>query len=208
MNRGFTLVELLVVVLLVGLLGGLAVRGAASGRRGLERVAASAATVESARLARVLLDRVAREGGVRAGSRVDEVEVTLPVGWALRCDSVWAWSGIRAPDPTRDRVEVTDGSGRRHAVSLVSVAGAPCAAAPEAGRSFTVDPAIPGGVLLRVFESGVVRVDDAVRYARAGTSRQPISAAGLDPATSRVTVRDGRVEVAVDDGRARFVRRW
>jgi hypothetical protein len=40
--------------------------------------------------------------------------------------------------------------------------------------------------MMRVFESGRFRVDDAVRYGRSGSGAQPLSAAVLDPTRSRI----------------------
>lgn len=208
MRRGFALVEVLVVLIVGALLGHLVMRAAASARSRVEHIARAGSTLEGARLARVLVGRAARAGPVRPAPRPDEVEIVLPIGWAVRCDSVWSWAGIRAPDPGRDRVEAIDGQGRRHGVALTASRPAPCGRAEAVGRTFVTTPDVPGAVVLRIVEPGVVRVDDAVRYARAATSRQPISAAVLDAGLSHVRMREERVEVVVADERLRFERRW
>ncbi len=208
-GRGaFTIVELVVAMVVAIVLLGLLARGVVSLRRGLERVTSLTEAVEAARVARTLVDRVAAGEGLLYGDGPD-VRVHLPIGWAEACDSAFVWAGIRAPDPDRDSALVLDARSRLHRVG-VSSAGAGSCSAPHPGASPSVrtlgtDPAVPDARLLLVYESGLVRIDDAVRYARLGTSRQPLTAAVLSPARSMVEMRGGGVRVEIE---ADSVRRW
>lgn len=194
--QGFVVVEVIVALTLTALLLSMLVGTAAMARRTVERLARSAERTEAARLARTLADRVGRPASTM--SAVDgraEVRVRLSIGWGESCDSVFTWAGIRAPDARRDSATVVDRWGRVHVVAVASSAVRPCGAGE--GRVLTTDPSVRDAVLLRVFESGVIRIDDAVRYARWGTPRQPLSAASLDARSSGVDLAGGELRMHV-----------
>lgn len=195
-REGFGAVEAIVALALTALLLGLLVGTAAAGRRSLERVARAAERVESARLARTLVGRIMIEAAaLEPVEGRDEVRVRLPIGWAEPCDSAFRWWGVRAPDPSRDSAVVLDRLARRRTVSVRAAPLRACEAG--AGRTFLLDPPVEDPVLLRVFEAGVIRIDDAVRYGRWGTPRQPLSAASLDPSASGVQLVDGVLRVRI-----------
>jgi len=210
---GYTVIEAVVVVVLLAMLLTTLLGSAVAGSRALRRAAALSETIEAARIARALAERVAAgDGVVGPAERPDEALIHLPIGWAERCDSSFVWHGIRAPDPSRDSAVVLDTLSRLHRVRLSESRPSPCSPAPGPGdpapngsmRTIETAPNVPGTVLVRVFESGVVRIDDAVRYARLGTARQPLTVAGLDPSESGVGVEDGALRLVVADG----IRRW
>lgn len=180
---GFTLVEVAVAVTLAtGLLLALGVT-AATLRKTLDGVARDIEEVDAARVARALLDHVAGEGGiVGPGPGSSELTVDLPIGHAEACDTLWRWRGLRRPVAGRDSAVVVEGAGRLRRVAVLNVRSESCAGSEALGIA-TAPPA-EDAVRMVVFERGVVRVDAAVRYARWGTPRQPLSAATLDPSRS------------------------
>jgi hypothetical protein len=205
------MVETVVALLLTATLLALLLRSVASGARALRGMTALAEQIEAARIARALAERVAAADGiVGPGERAGEVRVHLPIGWAERCDSSFIWYGIRTPDPERDSALVLDSLARFHRVAVSGSGLRLCGALsgplmPGASmRTIDLAPAVAGPVVVRVFESGVLRVDDAVRYARLGTARQPLTSATLDPSGSGVGVGDGTLRVRVADS----IRRW
>ncbi len=212
-RRGVTLLECLTALLLTGLILSVLGRIVIGLDRGLEATTALSEEVETARVARTLVDRIAASRGVLdepAGA--GEVRVRLPVGWAEPCDSVFVWRGIRAPDPDRDSAFVVDALSRQRRVGIAGSSVEPCTAAGGSdgvGRVFGLDPAIADVRLIRVYESGVVRIDDAVRYARLATPRQPLTSPVLDPGASYVELRGGATDVRVETraGRA-WTRSW
>ena len=185
---GFGLTEALAGLLLTLLLVTLLSAAAAGGRRALAEIARDVEEVEASRVARTLLTHVARSGRLHAqtsaGLRPDEIGVDFPVGTAEPCDTVWVWRGVRAPDAGRDSAVVLDDRARVWRTALTAAYATTCGAGEARGLS--TDPSVPGAVHIAVFESGVVRVDEAVRYARAGTPRQPLTAAVLDGGLSHV----------------------
>ena len=212
-RRGVTLLECLVALLLTGLILSVLSRVVISLRRGLETTTALSEEVETARVARTLLDRIAASGAVlHESAGAGEVRVRLPIGWAEPCDSVFVWRGIRAPDPERDSALVIDALSRRRRVAITDTGLQPCTVAHGAdgvGRTFELVPAISDVRLIRVYESGVVRIDDAVRYARRSTPRQPLTAPVLDPGASYAELRPGATEVRVESRTGRiWTRSW
>jgi hypothetical protein len=212
---GYTVVETAVAILLTAILLGLLLGSVVSGGRTLRRVAALADRIEAARVARVLAERLAAADGiVGPAQRSDEVRVHLPIGWAEPCDSSFLWYGIRTPDPERDSALVVDSRSRVHRVAVAGSDAHPCEVRPPTPvpggsmRTIELSPPVPGAMIVRVFESGVVRVDDAVRYARVGTSRQPLTAAVLDPSRSGAGVQDGALKLVIADSTRRWEGTW
>lgn len=210
---GYTVIEALVAVALTSMLLMILFGSAVASARALRRATALSEQIEAARIARALAERVvASNGVVGPAERPDEARIHLPIGWAERCDSSFVWHGIRAPDPERDSAVVLDSLSRLHRVEVSDSRTRPCSAPTGPGppgpsgsmRTIETEPTVPGMVLVRVFESGVVRIDDAVRYARLGMARQPLTVSGLDPAASGVDVADGVLRFVVAD----TMRRW
>jgi len=185
---GFSLAESLVSLILTGLILSVLGRTMVSIRSALRATTSLSEQVEAARVGRHLVDRVASAGGVLPESAgPGEVRVHLPVGWAEVCDSAFVWRGIRAPDPDRDSAVVLDAHARWHRVGVAESGAGSCpAASPAAGRvrRIAFDPVVQQPRLARVYESGVIRVDDAVRYARRSTPRQPLTAPVLERTSS------------------------
>ncbi|MDT8367889.1 MAG: prepilin-type N-terminal cleavage/methylation domain-containing protein [Longimicrobiales bacterium] len=203
-RHGFTLPEALTALLLLGLLLGLLARASARLRGTLERVAVTAERVESARVARHLVEHIVAGGGAIAdGASADEIRVELSVGWAAPCDSVWGWRGIRQPDPVRDSALVIDDASRVVRVAVDAVTPRPCASG--VGLALRFAPEVDGAVFVRVFEVGAVRVDDAVRYGRWGSARQPLTAAVLEAGASGLAREGGALHLTVV---ADSVHRW
>ncbi len=214
-RAGFGLVEAIVALVLVTGIVVMLAGAAGTGRRLLAEMARDTEEVEAARVARALLEHVARSGQLASnrpgGAAANEVEIDFPVGTAVPCDTLWLWQGIRAPDAGRDSAVVIDRRARMHRVALSRSSSATCAAGPA--RSMSTSPSVADAVHFTVFEAGVLRVDDAVRYARTGTPRQPLTAASLDRGQSHVRRFDSAsatwvdLSVATDSGRS-WTRRW
>lgn len=198
-RRGSGLVESLLAVLLTTglliLLGTVLMHLQRTSRSLLGRLEG----VESARVARDLIDLALAadpEGHVQGG----ELRIRSFVGVAERCgEEGWRYRGRRLPDPRRDSLWVVAGSGR---VRVVDLAGSPAGRCPVTapGRplGLEADPPLAANVrLVRVFESGRYRIDDAVRYGRPGTGAEPLTGAVLDRRRSGVADGPGGISVRV-----------
>jgi len=183
-RAGGALVEALVgLVLTMAILGSLAAAAAAA-RRALESVAMQVEEVEAARVARVLMRHVVDGGRFGPNSATGGVHVDFPIGTAVPCDTVWRWSGVRAPVAGRDSVILIDSLSRVWRAMLTEASPSEC----EGDPAWALRSDARGGpaVHLTLFEAGTIRVDDAVRYGRSGTPRQPLTAALLDRRYSEV----------------------
>lgn len=186
--RGSSVVEALVALLLTtGLLigvGSILVQHQRTARALAVRVEA----VEAARLAR---DLVSTALSADPGASVGEagLRVRTVVGVAERCgEGGWEYRGRRLPDPVRDSLWIVRGSGRIQVMKLRGLGDGDCGG-ERPGRVLTLeaDSSLPVDAgIMRVFESGRFRVDDAVRYGRSGSGAQPLSAAVLDPTRSSI----------------------
>ncbi|HSM04417.1 MAG TPA: hypothetical protein VK858_07335 [Longimicrobiales bacterium] len=187
-RRGAGLTETLVALLLtLGLLG---VVGTVLVRE--QRVAAALTRrvewLESARLARDLLELAVSADPDPERPVGDELPVRTFIGRAERCgDDGWLVSGRRLPDPERDSLQVVTGDGRVRVVRLRTVGASTCPGGREASRLDTEPPLHPDARVVRVFERGVWRVDDALRYRRGRSGAQPLTAPVLDPGRSRLS---------------------
>ncbi len=194
---GYSLIEALVALLLLTLLLSLIAHTAGAARRALEAVAISAERVDAARTARRLFTQLQPfSRSAFNGPGPGEVTVRMPIGWATNCQrdpdsgAVWEWEGLRLPVPTRDSALVIDATGAMHLTGVSAVGhGAECGGG-EGGGALTIsfDPDVPHAVILHLWEPGVARIDDAVRYARSSTSRQPLTAALLDRTISGLSL--------------------
>jgi prepilin-type N-terminal cleavage/methylation domain-containing protein len=191
---GFTLVELAVVLVAVGMLGTLGLRAYAALGTTSAQLAARASTVQAARATRGVL-----HAELSAGSRGMDWRVHAPDSLSLRAyrgaaivcesvdDSTWVVrrSSSREPDPSKDSVGVLDADGQWHLAKLVSVRPEPiCAnetrlfdgAITSAVERWSVRPAVAPPVLVRLFESGSYHLSgNALRYRRGAGGRQPLT---------------------------------
>ncbi len=168
----------------------------------LERAAAEA---DARRVAGMLLDLEAadRVEPIRGG----EVPVRAYRWWGVPCASgaggvatgplMIVWQGLRRPDPVKDSVVLVAADGRRQVVRVVGVAGSSrCAGA---GLALTLEGPIGGEpVLVRGFERGAYRIDDAFRYRRGTGGAQPLTAAVFDPDSVFLGLAAGALRLRVD----------
>jgi len=144
--------------------------------------------VESARMTR---DLISVAVAVDSGAFVEggELRVRSFVGVAERCGEVgWDYRGRRLPDAAKDSLWVVTAEGRVQLAEVVGHDSGECAR-PEEGRllELRAEPPLPiDARLVRVFEPGRFRLDDALRYGRAGSGAQPLSAPVLDPIRSGI----------------------
>lgn len=189
------LLALLLTTVLLLLIGGVLINQ----RNTLTALTRRVEGAESARLTRDLISHAfAADPSLRVVG--GELRVRTFVGSARRCgDGAWGYRGRRLPDPGRDSLWAVRGGGRIQVSALVARRGGSCADEAE-GRPLDLValPVLPEDVVLvRVFEAGRYRVDDALRYGRRGYGAQPLSAAVLDPARSGITRRQDGVSVSV-----------
>ncbi len=200
-RSGASLLELTVALLLTALL----LAGVARALIPLQRrVRATSTAMARAEVTRVLADRVGR--AARTGGVAGEVltpDGGLPIrswrGRARWCGNGWIEVGVRAPAPGRDSVLWVDGFGRERWGLLDDRAPDGC---DGEGRSLRLEidgvEIEPRGGVVRWYERGRIRVDDAVRYGREGRPAQPLTAAVLSRSSG--FVREG--------GRVRARLRW
>lgn len=201
-RRGVTVVETLVALTLLLFLAGLLVQLLVGAHRTGRRVSGRLEVAEARRVARDLVDWSVRGGGIREDpGRV--LTLRSFVGHGEPCPGGgFAYRGRRLPDPARDSLWLLgpDGSwtvepaaGLRHTGCHAGSPGPPL-------PGFRLDPAtgpMTGVVLVRVFEGGRFTLGDALRYGRAGTRAQPLTAPVLDPVRSTLEVGRGRVLLTV-----------
>ena len=201
-----TLVALLLTFGLLALVGTVLVREQRAATSLVERVE----WLEAARVGRDLVG-LAMAGGGAPGSASSDLPGRTFTGHGTRCgEEGWILAGRRQPDPGRDSLWVVMGDGRLRVVDLRAVGGASCPDSVAAIRLET-EPPLPGDArIVRVFERGLWRVDDAVRYRRGGGGAQPLTAPVLDSRRSELRVDDGGVvlEVAPRGGGRAVGRRW
>lgn len=187
-QRGTSVLEMVIALALaLMLLSGV---GAALGRMG-QSLQVQTGRLEQLEVLRIGRDRVGRSmqtGGVRAdGPPSDGLTLRAFRGSATWCGDGWIETGIRLPDPARDSLWWITSSGEERVLAFHSREPGGCGGA---GYQWTGGPAatpggepavsvpITGGVL-RYFEQGRLRVDDAIRYGRLGHPAQPLTPAIL-----------------------------
>jgi prepilin-type N-terminal cleavage/methylation domain-containing protein len=189
-GRGFTLVEVAVVVVLLGLIiswGGLLV---GSFRRSAEKAVRMTERIQAVRTARSVLDEELRRGRVHGRATLNsEGELSLRAfRWTgVVCEAgmegregterrfeVW---GTRAPDPGKDSVLVLAPDGTWRAAELAWITSTtPCEEGGGPAIQVALRPAADDGVLLRGFERGRYGISNgAFRYRRGGGGRQPLT---------------------------------
>ena len=201
-----------VVALSLGLLLGLAVwRGAASVRGQVARLESAAEDADAARVVGLLLDMDAP--GFQGGDDRGELAVRAFRWWAVVCGADGAtgalavrWRGLRRPDPAKDSALVVAGDGERFVRGLRSASrGGGCGGAADQFIALELLPGDAVPVLVRGFERGSYRLDDAFRYRRGRGGAQPLTASVFDPDSVRMAPAGRRMTLSL--GR-RPVRRW
>lgn len=195
--RGFTLVELVVAVLLVGWIGAATLRAYAVLLTASERTREVSSATHAQRVLRSVLRAELGTGvpGVDwTADAPDSIRLRafratgIPCGRAADSTVVLRLRGIRVPDPSKDSVLVMTGEGKWEVADLVGREPAACdsidAAALLSGSTrierWTLRPMPHVPVLLRAFESGSYHLaDDALRYRRGAGGRQPLTEAVL-----------------------------
>lgn len=201
----------MVVVLVLGALLVTGVwRGAAVVRRDGAALHGRAADRDALRVVNLVLD-VEASGFVGPSGIPGEVEVRAHRWWGIVCDAVPGpgaatvrWRGLRRPDPAKDSLVVIapDGS---EAVRRLERVGTSTACGGSALRLvWTPLPHDPAPAVLRGFERGAYRVDDAFRYRRGGGGAQPLSAARFDPDSSALVVTPGGLRLRMDPRPSRW----
>lgn len=158
--------------------------------------------IEGIEAARVARDLISGALAADPGARVDGATLFVRtfVGVAERCgETAWRYRGRRLPDPERDSLWSVTAGGTVQLTALRSAAQAEC---PDGSGNGALElggePLLASDVVLvRVYEAGRFRVDDALRYGRVGTGAQPLTAAVLDPRRSGISHRSGPPEIAV-----------
>jgi hypothetical protein len=165
--------------------------------------------VDAARVGRDLIG-LALDADPTARMEGSEARVRSFVGMAEECgEGAWRYQGRRQPEPLRDSLWVVTGGGETYVSALVSRESRSCNEDGDEGVGLVGDPPVdPEARLIRVFESGRYRVDDAVRYGRTGTGAQPLTAPVLDASASGVTATEDGIRLELlPRGRARSYRR-
>jgi hypothetical protein len=180
--RGTTLAETLIALFLTTglllLIGSVLVHQQTAGQALMERLDG----VESARVARDLV-RLALTADPDARVGEGGLSIRAFVGVGERCgEEGFIYRGRRLPDPERDSLWVVVSSGAIRLADLTARRDGRCADG-SVGRILDLEatPQLSGDVqLVRVFEAGRFRLDDAVRYGRWGGGAEPLSAPVLD----------------------------
>jgi hypothetical protein len=202
-RAGFTVVEALtaLLVLLLLLNVGWSVT-AAMGRAAAELAERGESLAASRAASWILQEELA---GVRAPADLaapagDSLALRAFRGAALVCglrtptELLVRWSGIRAPDPTKDSLLVLDADGEWSVRALSRRSAEPrgCVGAPgpigDVEERWTIDREVGAPVLLRYFERGSYHLSDAaLRYRIGAGGRQPLTPETLDPVASSLT---------------------
>lgn len=216
-QRGTSVLEMVIALALaLMLLSGV---GAALGRMG-QSLQIQTGRLEQLEVLRIGRDRVSRSihtGGVQPdGPSSDGLTLRAFRGSATWCGDGWIETGIRLPDPARDSVWWTAHTGEERVLALLSREPGGCEGAGyqwTGGLGSTPVEAASGlliaGGVLRYFEQGRLRVDDAVRYGRLGHPAQPLTPAILTSGSRLDRGADDMIEFQAWFGESGpVVRRW
>ncbi len=174
--------------------------------------------IEVLRIARDRVSRSVHTGGARSDAPAsDGLSLRAFRGSAAWCGDGWVETGVRAPDPARDSVWWISPFGEERVLALKDREAGGCAGAGyrwtgqtegASGDGDGADVSIAWGVV-RYFESGRLRVDDAVRYGRLGLPAQPLTPAVLTSGSRLQRLENGVIEFQAwfGDGPP-VVRRW
>lgn len=186
------LVEVVVALGLGGLLVVGAWRSSASMRGDLATLSARAAATDARRVVGLLLDQEA--GGLVADpAPAGEVAVRAHRWWGLVCDTVPTPGravlrprGLRQPDPDKDSLLLVAGDGRLSGRRLDAVRSVDGCGGRAVEVVWTPDPGEPDPRVVRGFERGFYRLDEAFRYRRGLGGAQPLTAEVFDPDSLRI----------------------
>ncbi len=204
------LVEVVVVLVLGALLVTGVWRGAAAVRRDGAALHGRAAHRDALRVANLVLDMEA-SGFVGPSGRPGEVAVRAHRWWGIVCDSLpgpgtatLRWRGLRRPDPAKDSIVVIAADGVEVVRGLDGV-GSSTACGGSALRLYWTPAAHdPDPRLIRGFERGAYRVDDAVRYRRGRGGAQPLTASRFDPDSAGLDVTATGIRLRMDPRPSRW----
>lgn len=172
---------------------------ASSARRQAAWLDQTASRTDAARVVGLLLDLDA--DGLRGGGRPGEVSVRgfrwwgLPCASPLRSGASMSWRGSRRPDPSKDSVWLVSPSGRIEVRRVTRVTRGLDCGDPGALHVEWQPDVDEAPVLLRGFERGAYRLDDAFRYRRGAGGAQPLTDAVFAPDSVGIQVGAGRVFV-------------
>jgi len=207
---GFSLVEMLVVVLISFLLLGAAWSVLARQRKAVENLVVRSEWLASARVARWSLRRDLLSAARVPALAEDTVSLRALRGWALPCSSVPTrggdmqravavrYRGIRRPDPRKDSLKILDASGQMHVAGLREVRPEPACTDGSGALGLWLRPESVSvtGVYLELFERGSYHLQGgALRYRSAAGYRQPLTVENIhrdsrfDPVTGDLTLR-------------------
>lgn len=154
-------------------------------RRQSSEMEARAADAEARRVTGLMLDLDA--GGVIGASGPNEIAVRAFRWWGRPCGLVGsptslhiALSGLRRPATDKDSVLAIDAEGRMEVVRLVRSSRSNRCSPGGAELVWERAPIRPP-VLVRGFERGAYRLDDALRYRRGAGGAQPLTATRFTP---------------------------
>jgi len=212
---GITLVEVAVALSVLLLLSALIAGLLGDAASGSHTVTSRLEVVEARRITRDLVDHGIRAGGASA---VDSrgLRVRNFVGHAEACGGgVLAYRGRRRPDPSRDSVWILRADGTQLVTPLEPIRWSPCPSPATGAEGLVlswpaVDPRLPAPALVRIFEFGRYTVSDALRYGRAGSPAQPLTAPVLEATASGIQAVAGGVQVEVtgQTDTTGIARRW
>ena len=162
-------------------------RGAAAVRSETRLLRDLAEWRDAARVAGLLLDLDA-EGFLGPDPR-GELAVRAFRWWGAVCGSPATpgaaeirWRGLRRPDPSKDSVMLVAADGWRTVRALLTASGTSgCGSTADLRVTWETRTGDRPAVVVRGFERGTYRVDDAFRYRRGRGGAQPLTAPVFDP---------------------------
>lgn len=186
------LVEVVVALALGALLVVGVWRTSAAIRGDLATLAARASATDARRVVGLLLDQEA--GGLVADpAPPGEVAVRAHRWWGVVCDTLptpgralLRFRGLRRPDPDKDSLLLVTGDGRLSSRRLEGVRSVDACGERVLEVAWTPDPGEARPRVVRGFERGFYRLDEAFRYRRDRGGAQPLTAEVFDPDSLRI----------------------
>ncbi|MEK9504930.1 hypothetical protein [Gaopeijia maritima] len=181
------LAEVLVALALGGLLVAGVWRSSASIRGDLATLSVRATTTDARRVVGLILDQEA--GGLVADpAPTGEAAVRAHRWWGVVCDTlptpgraVLRHQGLRQPDPDKDSLLLVAADGRMFGRRLDAVRSVDGCGGRVIQVAWTPDPGEAFPRVVRGFERGFYRLDEAFRYRRDRGGAQPLTAEVFDP---------------------------